>query len=61
MNKRQEVLNEVMELITNHKFIVPMFWEAYVAANIFQAVYEDRQHWIGMLEDMIEENEVNHG
>ena len=61
MDKRQETLNEVMQIINNHKFTMPMFWESYVAGRIFQAVYEDRQHWIGMLEGMIEENEVNHG
>lgn len=61
MNYRQEILNEVMEAIKNHKFELPLFWEPYVAANIFQAVYEDRQHWINMLENLIEINEANHG
>lgn len=61
MNKRQQTLDEIHKIIENHPFEMPAYWESWVASQIFKAVYEDRQHWIGMLEKMIEEGEHSHG
>ena len=61
MNKREETLNEVLEIIRNHHYHVDLFWESYMASQIFREVFEDRQHWIDVLERMIEESKTNHG
>ena len=61
MNKRQETLDEIYKLIENHAYDIPVYWESYMASQIFKAVYEDRQHWIQMLENMIEADGVNNG
>ena len=56
MNKRQETLNEVLEIIMAHHYHVESFWESYTASQIFRGIFEDRQHWVGLLEKMIEES-----
>ena len=61
MNKRQETLDQIYKIIENHSIYIPPYWESYMASQIFKAVYEDRQHWIEMLEGMIEESGVTNG
>lgn len=58
MNKRQQTIDEIHKLIESHGYDIPVYWESYMASQIFKAVYEDRQHWIQMLESMIEETGV---
>ena len=60
MNKRQETLDQVYKIIENHSFNLPPYWDSWMASQIFKAVYEDRQHWIEMLQGMIEEKNDNH-
>jgi hypothetical protein len=61
MNKRQETLNEVLEMIMAHHYHIESFWESYTASQIFRGILEDRQHWISVLERMIEESKDNNG
>ena len=62
MNDKQQALLDVLAIMREHSYDVGPYWENYVAQVIFGGIYQERTHWINLLEAMIEQYaEVDHG
>ena len=52
-----DIINHIQEHLNHDLFNVPLFWENYVAGEIFKAVHKERQNYDHYLESLKEELE----